>query len=301
MTSMKGSALAPGGYQLVAKATQAGKTSEQIVSFEVTGSGSSVAASAPGSVFENGPEVLRNAQKPDDAEIKRILDGVRQRALDYKNDLTNFACIEVTRRAVDPSGTGDWKAKDSITEVLQYMDGAENTQLLEVNGSPAKGTNNSGARVYGEFGGLFDLVFSEQVGAQIEWQDVTDWKGARVNVFQYHVPAARSRYRVIPVSGSKSLLTAYKGLVYIDASTLSVRRISVQAEDLPKDFPIHRSEITVDYDWVRISGHDYLLPQTTTLYVGSGKHYLMKTEKEFRDFRRYDVGAEWQSATPATP
>ncbi|MGA3025950.1 MAG: VWA domain-containing protein [Bryobacteraceae bacterium] len=301
MTSMKGSALAPGGYQLVAKATQAGKTYEQIVSFEVTGTGASVPAAAPGTVFENGPEVLRNAQKPDDAEIKRILDGVRQRALDYKNDLTNFACIEVTRRAVDPSGVGDWKAKDSITEVLQYMDGAENTQLLEVNGSPAKGTDNTGARVYGEFGGLFDLVFSEQAGAKIEWQDVSDWKGTRVHVFQYHVPAARSRYRVIPVSGSRSLLTAYKGLVYIDTSTLSVRRISVQAEDLPKDFPIHRSEITVDYDWVRISGHDYLLPQTTTLYVGSGKHYLMKTEKEFRDFRRYDVGADWQSAAPATP
>ncbi len=304
MTSMKGSALAPGGYQLVAKATQAGKTSEQIVSFEVTGAGSSVPAAAPGSVFENGPEVLRNAQKPDDAEIKRILDGVRQRALDYKNDLTNFACIEVTRRAVDPTGLGDWKAKDSITEVLQYADGAENTQLLEVNGSPAKGTDNSGARVYGEFGGLFDLVFSEQAGAKIEWQDVTDWKGTRVNVFQYHVPAARSRYRVIPVSGSRSLLAAFKGLVYIDTSTMSVRRISVQAEDLPKDFPIHRSEITVDYDWVRISGHDYLLPQTTTLYVGSGKHYLMKTEKEFRDFRRYGVGADWQAAAPsatATP
>jgi VWFA-related protein len=299
MTSMKGSALAPGGYQLVAKATQAGKTYEQIVSFEVTGNGASVPPASVGSVFDNGPEVLRNAQKPDDAEIKRILDGVRQRALDYKNDLTNFACIEVTRRAVDPSGTGDWKAKDSITEVLQYMDGAENTQLLEVNGSPAKGTDNSGARVYGEFGGLFDLVFSEQVGAKIEWQDVTDWKGARVNVFQYHVPAARSRYRVVPVSGSKSLLAAYKGLVYIDTSTLSVRRISVQAEDLPKDFPIHRSEITVDYDWVRISGHDYLLPQTTALYVGSGKHYLMKTEKEFRDFRRYDVGADWQAAAPS--
>ena len=299
MTSMKGSALAPGGYQLVATATQNGKTSEQIVSFEVTGTGSALAATAPGSVFENGPEVLRNAQKPDDAEIKRILDGVRQRALDYKNDLTNFACIEVTRRALDPSGKGDWKAKDSITEVLQYMDGAENTQLLEVNGSPAKGTDNVGARVYGEFGGLFDLVFSEHAGAKIEWQDVTDWRGTRVNVFQYHVPADRSRYRVVPVSGSKSLLAAYKGLVYVDANTLAVKRISVQAEDLPQEFPIHRSEITVDYDWVRISGHDYLLPQTTTLYVGSGKHSLMKTEKEFRDFRRYDVGADWQAAKPA--
>jgi len=303
LTTMRSSALAPGGYQLVAKATQAGRTSEQIVSFEVTANGSGTVPAKAGGVFESGPEVLRNAQRPDSAEIKRILDGVRQRALDYKNDLTNFACIEVTRRSIDPSGTGAYKPKDSITEVLQYMDGAENTQLLEVNGSPAKGTDNVGARVYGEFGGLFDLVFSEQAGAQIEWQDITDWRGTRVHVFQYRVPASRSRYRVVPVSGFKGILAAYKGLVYIDANTLAVKRISVQAEDLPKDFPIHRSEITVDYDWVRIAGHDYLLPQTTTLYVGSGKHALMKTEKEFRDYRRYDVGAEWQAptSTPRNP
>lgn len=298
MTSMKGSALAPGGYQLVAKATQGGKTSEQIVSFEVTGAGGTTTSRTPGSVFESGPEVLRNAQRPNEAEIKRIMDGVRQRALDYKSDLTNFACIEVTRRSVDPNGSGDWKAKDSITEVLQYMDGAENTQLLEVNGNAAKGTDNAGARVYGEFGGLFDLVFSDHANAKIEWQDVTDWKGTRVNVFQYRVPAERSRYRVCPVIGAKSILAAYKGLVYVDASTLAVKRISVQAEELPKDFPIHRSEIIVDYDWVRISGHDYLLPQTTTLYVSSGKKSLMRTEKEFRDFRRYDVGAEWQAPPP---
>jgi VWFA-related protein len=298
MTSMKESALAPGGYQLVARATQAGKTIEQIVSFEVTGNGSSVPAASSAAVFENGPEVLRNAQRPDDAEIKRVLDGVRQRVLDYKNDLTNFACLEVTRRSVDPTGAGDWKAKDSITEVLQFIDGAENTQLLEVNGTPAKDVGKSGARVTGEFGALFDLVFSPKAAATIQWQDVTDWKGTRVNVFEYSVPAARSHYVVTATGGGRSIMTAYKGLIYIDASALAVRRISAEATDLPADFPIHAAGITVDYDWVRIAGHDYLLPQTTMLHVTSRKHYLEKTEKEFRDFRRYDVGADWQQVPP---
>jgi hypothetical protein len=298
MTSMKESALAPGGYQLVARATQAGKTNEQIVSFEVTGNGSSVPVAGSAGVFENGPEVLRNAQRPDDAEIKRVIDGVRQRVLDYKNDLTNFACLEVTRRSVDPSGAGDWKAKDSITEVLQFIDGAENTQLLEVNGTPAKDVGKSGARVTGEFGALFDLVFSPKAAATIEWQDVADWKGTRVNVFEYSVPAARSHYVVTATGGGRSIMAAYKGLIYIDTSALAVRRISAETMDLPADFPIHAAGITVDYDWVRISGHDYLLPQTTMLHVTSRKHYLEKTEKEFRDFRRYDVGADWQQAQP---
>jgi hypothetical protein len=61
--------------------------------------------------------------------------------------------------------------------------------------------------------------------------------------------------------------------------------------------------MAVDYDWVQIAGRDYLLPQLTTLYIGTGKHSLMKTEKEFRDYRRYEVGADWKgnAAKTGTP
>jgi len=200
---------------------------------------------------------------------------------------------------VDPTGAGDWKAKDSITEVLQFIDGAENTQLLEVNGTPAKDYGKPGTRVTGEFGALFDLVFSPKAAATIEWRDVADWKGTRVNVFEYSVPATRSHYAVAARESGRRIMAAYKGLVYIDASALAVRRISTEATDLPADFPIRAAGITVDYDWVRIAGHDYLLPQTTMLHVTWRKHYLEKTEKEFRDFHRYDVGADWQQAKPA--
>ena len=297
MTSMKGSALLAGDYRLRVKATQDGRTYEQVVSFAVTGNGVARAA-APEAIFEDGPEVLRNAQRPDDAEIKRVLDGVRQRALEYKNDLTNFACIEVTRRSADPTGAGEYKPKDVITEVLQFIDGQENTQLLEVNGTPAKEVAKTGARVTGEFGALLGLVFSGRAAAQIEWKDVTDWKGTRVNVFEYQVPRARSMY--IVTTDRASINVAYKGLVYIDTTALAVRRITLEAVDLPPTCAYHKAEIAVDYDWVRIAGHDYLLPQTTTLYTASGKHHLEKTEKEFRDFRRYDVGAEWQAAAPSS-
>ena len=299
VTALKSSALTPGSYQVKARVTQAGAASERIVSFTVTPASapqqSQPSASALSGPFETGPELLRDLLKPGDAEMKRILDAARQRALSYRNDLTNFVCIEVTRRMVDHSGAGDWKPRDTITQVMQYIDGAESTDLLEVKGDrqPKKQDTEAG-RVFGEFSRLLDLVFSKEAGAEIEWQDVADWKGSRVNIFRYSVPRSRSKYLVMASVTGRGIYTAYKGLIYIEANTMAVRSVSLEATNMPKDFPVYRADITVDYDWVQIAGQEYLMPQLTTLYVGSGKHLLMKTEKEFRDYRRYDVGADWK-------
>ena len=43
-------------------------------------------------------------------------------------------------------------------------------------------------------------------------------------------------------------------------ATHSVRRISLQAEEMPKEFPTKATVMGVDYDYVVINGHDYLMP-----------------------------------------
>ena len=305
VTAIRAGLLGPGNWQLKARVTQGNGTVEQDAAFEVQQAAAGVppsetAALDRNAVFESGPELMRTLLKPNDAEMKRIIDAARQHALAYKDDLTNFACIEVTRRTVDKAGSGDWKPKDTITEVLQYIDGAESAQLLEVNGNKDPGQiDTTAGRVFGEFASLFDLVFSERAAADIEWEDITDWKGARVNVFRFRVPASRSSYRLTARNGGKTMLAGYKGLVYIDGNSNIVRRISLEATGIPKEFPIYRSDIAVDYDWVQISGREYLLPQLTTLYIGTGRHSLVKTEKEFRDYRRYEVGADWKGNAAA--
>jgi hypothetical protein len=46
----------------------------------------------------------------------------------------------------------------------------------------------------------------------------------------------------------------FHGLVYIDAATSGVRRITVEADGLPRDFSMHAATMTVDYDYVAIAG-----------------------------------------------
>lgn len=79
----------------------------------------------------------------------------------------------------------------------------------------------------------------------------------------------------------------FHGLVYIDSSTKSVRRITLKADGVPQNFTMHSTSITVDYDYVAIGTHDYLVPARAEVSLTQGKREAVLNEIEFRDYRRY--------------
>ena len=89
-----------------------------------------------------------------------------------------------------------------------------------------------------------------------------------VQVFDYEVAKANSMFSVVG-SNDQELMVAFHGQVFVDTSTHSVRRISLQAEDLPKGFPTQASVMGVDYDYVSINGQDILMPVSAELRVST--------------------------------
>jgi hypothetical protein len=91
------------------------------------------------------------------------------------------------------------------------------------------------------------------------------------------------------VRGSNGLepTLSFHGKVYIDTATRSVRRISLIADDFPKDFPTHASTVSVDYDYVSINSHDYLMPISAEVSVVQGRHQASLNTIAFRDYRRF--------------
>lgn len=71
-------------------------------------------------------------------------------------------------------------------------------------------------------------------------------------------------------------------------------------DEQPKNFPIRRGAIRVDYDYVAINNHDYLLPvsaQVITEVHKTGGSLLKRNDITFSNFRRFGstvriVGAE---------
>ena len=63
--------------------------------------------------------------------------------------------------------------------------------------------------------------------------------------------------------------------------------ITIDADDIPDNLLVRASSISVDYSWVSINNHDYLLPIRGAVSLREGKHQAVLNEFEFRNYRRF--------------
>jgi hypothetical protein len=66
-----------------------------------------------------------------------------------------------------------------------------------------------------------------------------------------------------------------------------VRRITVEADGLPRAFSMHAAAMSVDYDYVTIAGRDYLLPVHSTVSLQRHRRQIELNEITFRNYRRF--------------
>jgi VWFA-related protein len=315
LASLRTSSLPAGNYNLMLSLTQGGKIMEREASFSIAGPALANAATGKTEPFAPGkgaammadsgvgeaeinptarqPLVITalppdSVTRPSNDELDRIIAGSRTQALNYSLKLPNFLCVEVTDRAVDPSGNGKWHRKDSFGELLRFVDNQETRTTLEVNGQPSsmKRDDMSGWPIsMGEFGSLLNLVFQPSSKADFHWKETDALANGTVQVFEYRVE--RQNNGMLLTDNSSRIYAGFHGLAYIDSATLGIRRITMEADDLPLAFSIHAASIAVDYDYVSIGAHDYLMPTRGTIRLKRGRHEADLNQFVFQDFRRY--------------
>jgi hypothetical protein len=288
--------LNPGSYELIAQVTQGNMTQERKLFFVADGAPATAASSRPRDLsaepqteahvsFLANPKLLDDARKPDDTELKSIVTAVRQRGLEYQSHLPDLICMQVTRRSEDHSGRAAWKYRDTVTRVIRYINGEEHGDVLEMNGQRANWY--AGLNTEGEFGGLLDMVLSDRIGATYEWVGMTEISGVRAHVLRCHVSRKNSEFTVSAHAKGPHIRAAYNATLYVDVNTLAVRRVAVEAVDMPRDFPVRESAVTVDYDYASLGAGQYLLPMEATLLVRVGPHDLKRNEVRFLDYRKF--------------
>jgi VWFA-related protein len=311
MASIQAKFLAPGNYEAVASLTQDGKTAERSVSFRVEGAelasrggitGTGAAAmsdsSLAGGIETREKHALVIISLPessvpalDAAGVQALVEDARQRAVSYSHSLPNFMCIEKTDRSIDPAGNGKWRHRDSMAELLRYLNNAETRTTLEVNGKPSTITRadmeeTHGTLSQGEFGGVLKSIFQESSKTDFQWREAAAIGSETVQVLSYHVTHENSTWGLEGDNNWKEY-PAFHGLVYIDTATKGVRRLTLEADDLPHDFSIHSASMTVEYDYIAIGTHDYLMPVRGTVSLTRGKREAVLNEMDFRNYRRY--------------
>ena len=314
----------PGNYKVLATLTQGGRTATSEGSFSVEGTiaatmastdnaFSATTGSAENAATLAADERLASAAAttnskfaitasknpvppPSPADAHDMIEAARTRALAWSDSLPNFLCVEVTDHSVDPESDGDWHHKDNAIQIMRYVDHQESRTTLELNGQH-QAPNEQGtlsalpselefAHSIGEFGGMFQLVFDPSAQAKFTWQESDILDGQPVQVFAYQVDLAHSNFSLTG-ENLRQLPVAFHGQVYLDSATHSIRRITVDADNIPDSLRVRATSISVDYNWVTIAGHDYLMPSRGAVSLREGKKEAVLNEFEFRNYRRY--------------
>jgi hypothetical protein len=309
LATFQSKSLAPGEYEVKAMMNQGGKTAVQQISFTVEGAEEAESADSkrPGgglSPADPNPATLdllpeapgqlaftvpaTTVPPPTPEEVRLLIADARERAMKYMETLPNFLCVQVTNRSVDATGRGRWKLKDTMAELLRYRDQKETRDTIEVNGKASGADRDSlkGTFSSGELGGVLKAVFQDSAKAEFHWKETDVLGDETVQVFDYKVASANSEFSVTG-SNSRQIIVGFHGQVYFDTATRSVRRISLIADDLPKDFSTHGTAIRVDYDYVMINAHDYLMPVSAEVSLQQGRREATLNTIQFRDYRRY--------------
>ena len=84
------------------------------------------------------------------------------------------------------------------------------------------------------------------------------------------------------------LRPAYSGSVWIDKSTAQVRRIEMQADNVPTDFPLDTVEWAVDYDKIPLGEASFFLPtHAENLGCQRGTSICSKNAIDFRNYHKF--------------
>ncbi len=292
-----------GTYEVKATLHQGAITSESSTSFTLTGSAavpaaeSAAAANAPLPDVPKGPlKIVPSADpngKPTPEEIASILADAAKYAMAYRETLPNFMCEQATDHSInliDNWGGNKWTHKNKVTELLTFFEHRESRITLDEEISEAAGRANlnrvRAVDSAGEFGFALSGLFRPESKANFHWKESGLLEDGTVQIFDYSVAKENSTFN-LRVSSSDVITVGYHGQVVIDNSTRTVRRLTQVIEGIPIKFPIQGVSTSIDYDYVVINNHDYMLPIGAQIVTRVGQREMEMNEIAYRNFRRF--------------
>jgi microsomal dipeptidase-like Zn-dependent dipeptidase len=158
----------------------------------------------------------------------------------------------------------------------------------ELNGSTSRDYTGDtrGMISAGEFGVALSGLFRPASKADFHWKEAGVLGDGTVQVFDYRVAPENSTFN-LRASPKDVVTVGYHGQVFIDTATRTVRRISQVIDQVPEKFPIRAVSVSLDYDYVVINNHDYMLPVGAQVMIRKGRRETDLNEIQYRNFRRF--------------
>ncbi len=229
----------------------------------------------------------------------------REQALRYTQSLPDFLCTEVTRRYSTPDPAApetSWKLLDTLTVRLSYFDRKEAYRVIRINDKPVNKDLSSagGWSTRGDFGSMLRGIFEPESQARFTWERWDTWKNRRVAVFSYRLDREHGGFRSTAHSFLKTVRAVWgaTGLIYVDAESRRVLRLSIDSVDMPAESPTREVHIILGYDFQKIGDREFLLPSDslTVTIVKAGK-LAEKSDSRFTDYRKFSTDSRIEFGT----
>ncbi len=241
---------------------------------------------------------------PDSIEQAKIIDAARAYVANYTKQLPDFICVEVVRRDVDPSGTGNsWRHVDTDTIRVSFFEHHEDYKVVLVNNLPVnnlKMEQLGGTVSQGEFGSMMREIFQPESETRFAWERWATLRGRRTHVFAYEIEQSRSQYHIV-ADKTLEIVPGYRGLVFVDKETNMVTKVTLIPYDLPAGFPIRDLKISLDYDFTKIGDTEYMLPLKAVVTSNHSNNFMTKNDIEFRLYRKFGTESIIKFAPDALP
>ena len=218
----------------------------------------------------------------------QLIDRTREWAMTFTNGLPNFLCQQNTTRYAEQSRSEGFQPVDVVTARVLYEDGQEKYSEITVGG---KRTNKGmmelgGSTSTGEFASILGGLFEGVTRTEFKFVQSTTVAKQPAAIYDFKVALPHSNWTI--TVGGQTLRPAYSGSIWIDKASAQVRRIEMQADNVPKDFPDDTVASAVDYEEVPLGTSKFLLPvHAENLACERGTTICTKNTIDFRDYHKY--------------
>ena len=211
------------------------------------------------------------AALPPTGEGLELLERARKATLGAAERMPDFLVKQNITRYVAYGNTKNWQPDDRLTVAVSYRQSAgEQYKLLTVNGLPqgeegressTYGDKLGGTTSTGEYVSILSELFKPETQAEFQMVDTDTLRARRTIIYEYVVKRELS-HQMIKASwaGNRTVVTGFRGRVWIDRETNRVLRLEDISTEIPGDFPVTAANSMIDYDWVIINEVQHLLP-----------------------------------------
>jgi len=221
-----------------------------------------------------------------------LIEQARYKALDFAADLPNFVVTQLVTRSVQQPGARDFRIQDRLNVQLTYRaDKGEEYKLVSIDGKPARQSYDQlgGSTSAGEFGSFLASLFAPSSRAQFVEVKHDNFRNRDTIIYDFTVKKVNSTVQITDKDQNRSIITGYKGSLWIDAETKQVLRVESSSFDIAPGFPITLAENSVEYDWCTIAGERYLLPVKAEVLLGRDRdRFYSRNIIDFRDYHKYE-------------